>query len=119
MRYLILRWVILAVAIGVTAWLLPGLQVSGGLWGLIIVAAVFGLVNAVVRPIVALFTCPLIILTLGLFLLVINALMLSLTAWLTPFLSVSGFWTTFFASLIISIISAVLATLLHDDESHW
>ena len=115
MRFLLLRWLINAIAIGVTTWLMPGIEVSGGILGLVIVAAVFGLVNAIVRPIIMFFTCPLIVLTLGLFVLIINALMLSLTAWLTPLLSVSGFWTTIFASIIISIISALLSTFLHDD----
>ncbi len=119
MLYLLLRWLILAIAIGVTAWLMPGMQVGGGMVGLIIAAAVLGLVNAIIRPIVSLLTCPLIILTLGLFLLVINALMLSLTSWFIPeVLQVNGFWTTLFASLIISIISGVLTAFLHD-ESHW
>ena len=120
MVYLLARWLILAIAVGVTAWLLPGINVAGGVTGLIVVAAVLGLVNAIVRPVVAFFTCPLIILTLGLFILIINALMLSLTAWLVPdFLQVGGFWTTLFASLIISIISGFLNTFLHDDKSHW
>jgi putative membrane protein len=119
MAYLILRWLILAIAIGVTAWLMPGMQVGGGIGGLIIAAAVLGLVNAIIRPIVSFFTCPLIILTLGLFILVINALMLSLTSWLIPdILQVSGFWTTLLASLIISVISGLLTAFLHD-ESRW
>lgn len=119
MPYLLLRWLILAIAIAITAWLLPGIQVSGGIMGLIIAAAVLGLVNAIIRPIVSFFTCPLIILTLGLFILVINAMMLALTSWLIPsILQVSGFWTALFASLIISIVSGLLTAFLHD-ESRW
>lgn len=119
MLYLLLRWVILAIAIGVTAWLLPGIQVTGGVTGLVIAAAVLGLVNAIIRPIVSFFTCPLIILTLGLFILVINAMMLALTSWFIPgILQVSGFWTTLFASLIISIVSGVLTAFVHND-SRW
>ena len=120
MRYLLIRWLILTIAIGVTAWFLPGFEVSGGILGLVIIAAVLGLINAFIRPIIMFFTCPLIILTLGLFTLVVNALMLSLTAWLLPSLiSVDGFWTTFFASLIISIVSAVLGLFLHSKDSKW
>lgn len=116
MLYLLVRWVILAIAIGVTAWLLPGFEIQGSIVNLLIISAVFGLVNAIIRPIVMLFTCPLIILTLGLFTLIINALMLSLTAWLLPALmTLEGFWTTFWASLIISLISAVLNLFVHDD----
>ena len=114
------RWAILAVAIGLTAWILPGVTIHGTgtdyFVNLFLVAAVFGLINAIIRPIVKLLTCPLIILTLGLFTLVINALMLSLTDWLLPeILTVDGFWTTFFAALVISIISGVLNLFVKDD----
>jgi putative membrane protein len=119
MRHLILRWIILAVAIWLTAWFLPGVEVRDGMTGLALVALVFGLVNAFIRPILTILTCPLIILTLGLFTLVINALMLSLTAWLVPnLLSVSGVWTTLLASLIISLVSAVLSTIVAEDKEH-
>ena len=118
MRYILLRWLILTIAIAITAAVMPGVQIQGNYWvSLIIIAAVYGLVNAVIRPIVVFFTCPLIILTLGLFTLVINALMLSLTNWLLPgLLTVSGFWTTFFAALIISIVSGLLGMFVHDDR---
>lgn len=117
MLYLLARWLILAVAIGVTAWLMPGFDIHGGIWGLIIVSAVLGLINAIIRPIVMFFTCPLVILTLGLFTLVINAALLSLTAWLLPsYMTLTGCWTTFFASLIISIVSGVLNLFVHDDS---
>ena len=118
MRHTLIRWIILAIAIAVTAWLMPGVQIHDNFWvSLIIIAAVYGLVNAIIRPIIMLFTCPLIILTLGLFTLVINALMLSLTDWLLPnLLTVDGFWTTFFAALIISIVSGLLGMFVHDDN---
>lgn len=88
-------------------------------YGLNYCGGVLGLVNAIIRPIVSFFTCPLIILTLGLFILVINAMMLALTSWLIPgILQVSGFWTALFASLIISIVSGLLTAFLHD-ESRW
>jgi putative membrane protein len=115
MLYILIRWVILAVAIGLTEWLMPGFTIHDGFRGLVVVSAVFGLINAFIRPIIMFFTCPLIILTLGLFTLVINALLLALTAWLLPnYLTVDGFWTTFFASLIISIISALLSLFVRD-----
>ena len=117
---LLIRWAILAVAIGVTAWIMPGVTVQGSgtdfMINLFLVAGLFGLINAIIRPIVMFFTCPLIILTLGLFTLVINALMLSLTDWLLPeILTVDGFWTTFFAALIISVISGVLNLFVKDN----
>ena len=117
MRYLLIRWGILVVAIWLTAWLMPGFSVEGDLQGLLVVAAVLGLINAFIRPILIFLTCPLVLLTLGLFTLVINALLLSLTAWLLPELvGLGGFWTTFFASLIISIISAALGMFVHEDR---
>jgi putative membrane protein len=119
---LFLRWLFLAIAIGLTAWLMPGVMVQGAAgtpaWfiNLFMIAAVFGLVNAIIRPIVMLLTCPLVMLTFGLFTLVINALMLSLTNWLLPnILTVDGFWTTFFAALIIAIISGLLNLFIKDD----
>jgi len=123
MKYLLLRWLFLAIAIAITAWLMPGMTIhgEGSQWviNLLIVSVVLGLINTIIRPIVMFFTCPLVILTLGLFTLVINALMLSLTDWLLPnILTVDGFWTTFFAALIISIISGLLGLFLHDD-SNW
>ncbi len=123
MKFLV-RWIMLAAAIAVTAWLLPGVSVAGDgqQWviNLLIVAAVLGLVNAFIRPIVSLLTCPLIILSLGLFSLVINALMLSLVDWLLPeILTVNGFWTTFIASLLIAIVAGLLNTFVSDKDSRW
>ncbi|HRV95639.1 MAG TPA: phage holin family protein [Anaerolineae bacterium] len=116
MIYFLLRWLFLAIAIGITAWLMPGFQIQGDYWmSLFIISAVYGLVNAFIRPIVMLLTCPLVILTLGLFTLIINALMLSLTNWFLPnILTIDTFWTTLFAAIIISIISGLLNMFLHD-----
>ncbi|GHG49510.1 membrane protein [Flavimobilis marinus] len=76
-----------------------------------VVALVLGLVNAVVRPVVAFLAFPLYILTLGLFFLVVNALMLILTAWLTELLpwglAVDGFWSAFFAAVVVSVVTLV------------
>ncbi len=119
MLHFILRWLFLAIAIGFTAWLMPGVEIHGNFWvSLIVIAAVFGFINAFIRPVIMFFTCPLIILTLGLFTLIINALMLSLTAWLLPnLLAVDGFWTTFFAAIIISVVSSLLNIFLYDRKS--
>ena len=123
MKYLFLRWLVSAVAVGLTAWLMPGMIVHGNglnwFFYLFIIAAVLGFLNAIIRPIVTLLTCPLVILTLGLFTLIINAMMLSLTNWLLPnILTVNGFWTTFFAALIISIIAGLLSIFVHDDSNY-
>ncbi len=115
-RYVLLRWLFLTIAIAIATWIMPGVQIHGDFWvNLLIVSAVYGLVNAIIRPILMFFTCPCIALTFGLFILVINALMLSLTNWLLPnILTVDGFWTTFFAALLISIISSLLNLFLYD-----
>lgn len=116
---LILRILINAVAIWLTSLLLSGFSFAGSWLNLIIVAIIFGLVNALVRPIVKLLTLPINIITLGLFTLVINTLMLMLTVWLSGTLSLEGgmfasFFTAFVAAIIISIISTVLSWFLPD-----
>ena len=114
---LILRLAINAIALVVATWLLSGISVSGSSTSenaltIIGVAAIFGVVNAIVRPIVTLLGLPFIILTLGLLLLVINALMLMLTSWLAGVLGlpfdVDGFWTALLGSIILSIVSGIL-----------
>jgi putative membrane protein len=118
---LLIRLLINAIAIWLTSVLLPGFELVGGTVGLIIVAIIFGLVNAVIRPIVTLLTLPISCLTLGLFTLVINALMVMLTAWLSGSLELGGgffegFLIAFVAAIIISIISTILNWILADDE---
>lgn len=108
MRYLLLRWLVLAVAMAVTAQLIDGLEITGGPLSYLLVAAVFGLVNAVIGTIVRLFSLPLTILTLGLFTLVINAFMLIITAQLTDALLIDGFGYALLAALCLSLISAIL-----------
>ncbi len=118
---LLIRLVISAVATGLTVWLLPGIHLTadttGGKVGtLLIVAAIFGLVNAVVRPLVTIAGFCLVVLTLGLFLVVINALMLLLTAWLAGTLGfgfeVDGFWWAVLGSIIISVVTSLISGLL-------
>src|SRR6059058_5372771 len=113
-RSLILRWLITTLAIFAAVNLVPGIYFAGQGWELGIVAAVFGLVNIGLRPLLSLLTCPLIILTLGLFGLVINALLLLLTAWIASSLGVQftidGFWPAFWGG-IISIVTMILTVL--------
>jgi putative membrane protein len=118
---LIIRIIINAVAIWVTALLLSGFVFSGNIFNLIIVGIVFGLVNAVIRPLVKLLTLPINILTLGLFTLVINTLMLMLTVWLSESLSLEGgifqsFFTAFVGAIIISIVSTILSWFMPDKK---
>lgn len=125
MRYL-LRTIATAASFWVALWILPGMQLTAdtgtpetgeSIIALLIISVVFGLINAVVRPIVSFLSIPITCLTLGLFTLVINAAMLSLTVWLTSFLPVhvvidSFFWTTILAALIIAVVSTVVNRLL-------
>ncbi len=105
---LLLRWAAAAAGVGVAAWLLPGIRVSGGVWTLFVVALIFGLINALVRPLVKMLSCGLIVLTLGLFLLVINAAMLWLASLLASTLGF-GFEVRDFGSAILGAIIISLA----------
>ena len=109
LRSLLISWALLAVAFALTAWILSGLTVNGGVWGYIWVSALFGIVNVVIGTILRLLTLPLIILTLGLFAVIVNAALLELTDWLTHYLTIdSFFWTAIWAAIILSIISVIL-----------
>ena len=121
---LIIRIIINMIALAVTAYLMGGrMEMTGGFVGLLIVALVFGIVNAFIRPIVQLFSLPITCLTLGLFTLVINAAMLLLTAFLAgSLLNITGstfdkLVTSFIAAIIISIISGVLSWFITDDKN--
>lgn len=112
MAYLLLKMMINALSIGAAVKLVEGITFNGEWWKLIIIGALFGLVNSFIKPLVQLLTLPLIILSLGIFTLVVNAMMLGLTVMLSgPLnlgLSVNGFWPALWGSLIISIVSTVL-----------
>lgn len=116
MRSLILHWILNAAALWVAAAIVPGLEFTGGLGDLLLVAAVFGLVNSILRPLLTVLTCPLIVLTLGLFTLVINALMLLVTGWLSDSWNlgfmVTGFWAAFWGGLVVGLVSMMLSLLL-------
>jgi putative membrane protein len=122
MRFL-LRLLANAAALAVATWVFSGISLTAGTTGrkvgvLLVVAFVFGLVNAVVKPIFTVVTVPLVLLTLGLFLVVINALMLLLTSWVAEQLGlgwhVDGFWTALWGSILVSLVSFVLNAFLPD-----
>lgn len=116
MQSVLLHWVLNAAALWGAAALVPGLEFNGGIGRLLLVAAVFGIVNSTLRPLLTILTCPLIVLTLGLFTLVINALMLMVTGWLSESLNlgftVTGFWSAFWGGLAVGLVSMILALLL-------
>ena len=107
MRGVLLRWLILTAAVLAASWLLTGVRVNG-IFPAILAAALLGICNAVLRPLLIVLTLPLNILTLGLFTFVINALMLLLVSAVIPGFDVLGFWTAFFGALIISVTSWLL-----------
>jgi len=115
---LVISWFINAVALAVAVWLLEGIDVTGeNAWlTLAVVALIFGLINALIRPLVKLLTCLINVITLGLFTLVINAAMLMLTGWIAGQLKigfvVQSFGWAFLGSLIVSVVSIVLGAIL-------
>lgn len=114
MSKFIARLAINAVALWIASLLVGGIQLTSNIGGLLVVVIIFGLINALLRPVLQLLSLPITLLTLGLFALVINAGMLLLTAALTSGLVVDGFWAAFWGSIIIAIVSALLNQFLSD-----
>lgn len=111
-----IRWLINTIALMVAVMLVPGIVYSGDWWGILLVGVIFGLVNAYIRPLIQIFTLPLLVLTLGLFTLIINAIMLGITSWLSGQFnlgfSVAGFTPALLGALIISIVSMFLTCIM-------
>jgi len=115
---LLIHWIITGLALLAAAWIVPGIRVEGNAWAVYAaMAVILGLVNVLIRPILKFLSCPLILLTLGLFLLVINAA----TLWLSSRIAVrlfgigfyvDGFWAAFLGALIVSLVSVVLGAIL-------
>jgi putative membrane protein len=116
----LVRLIVTAAAIFATVKLLPGLSFEGSWAQLAGVALVFGVVNAFLKPILTLLTCPLILITLGLFSLVVNALLLMFTAYVSQKLGfnfrVDGFWWALLGGVVIGIISSALTLMLPDGK---
>lgn len=121
MRALVLRWVVATAALLVAVSIVPGIEFTGEPIELFLVAAVFGLVNALLKPLVTLLTCPLVLLTLGLFGVVINAWMLMATGWLAGTwglrFTVDGFWPALLGGLLISLVSTALSGAMKDQAA--
>ena len=123
MRSLVVRVLVNGLALATASWLLPGLDLTtpgndtaGIILGYLFIGLIFGLVNAVIKPIVMVLSLPITILTLGLFTVIINAGMLYLTSWISSYTTVqftidSFFWTAVLAALIISVVSLVASSL--------
>ena len=120
---LLIRWLIVAIALVGAVWLIPGIRVEGtNAWIAVgVMAVVLGLVNAIIRPILAFLSCGCIVATLGLFMLVINGLTLWLSAWiaqnwLNVGFYVDGFWPAFWGGIVVGAVSFVLSLVLVDDH---
>lgn len=116
MRNLILRIVVNALALWAAARLVDGIQLTDDLGRVILVALVFGVVNAILKPILMIVSFPFIIATLGLFALVVNAALLMLTARLVDGFSVSGWGAALLGSIVVSLVTMVLGGLKDDDD---
>jgi putative membrane protein len=114
MKKLIVRLLINAAALWVAAAIVSGIQLSEDLLQVLIVALIFGVINALIKPVVKILSFPLIIVSLGLFTLVINAALLLLTDWLTPALTIDGLWPALLGAIIISLVSWFLSHFLDD-----
>jgi putative membrane protein len=120
LRRILLRLLINAIALWVAVELVPGIYAESPLT-ILIVALIFGIVNALIKPVISFFTCPMILLTLGLFIFVINAVMLWFTAWIADALDLGfgitgGFWSAFWGALVISLVSFAISLLIKDDD---
>ena len=120
MRALFVRWCINTLAIYVAVSTMPGLHYDKGPVGLLVVAAIFGVVNSTLRPLLTVLTCPLVFLTLGFFALVINAFLLLITSWIsTQFdlgFRVDGFWPAFWGGLVIGVVSVLLSLMVGESK---
>jgi len=108
LKQLVVVWLVVAAAIAITAGLLPSVEIDGGFFALLGVALLFGLVNALIGPLLRLVSLPLTMITFGLFSLVINAALLGITAGLSDSLDVGGFFATVLAAILISVLNTVL-----------
>ena len=122
MRF-ILRLLTTAASLWVAVRLVNGLEFDGEWWEFLIVAAIMGLANAVAKPILTFFSLPLIVLTLGLFLLIVNAAVLQLVVWISSpgmfdlgLTSIGFFWATFWGSIVVSIAGWIISTVLPDPK---
>ena len=120
MRKVLLRWLINGIAVWAAIQVVPGITAEGDWVAIALIALILGLVNAFIKPFLTLLSCPLMVLTLGLFTLVVNGLVLSITSWLAVRLNlafnVNGFWPAFLGGLVISIVSLILSIFFADDE---
>ncbi len=105
----IVHWIVSALAIGIAAYLIPGIEVT--LIGALVLAVVLGIINIFFKPIINLLTLPLNIFTLGLFSLVVNALLIMLAGLIVPGFMVAGFWPAFFFGIVVALVSGLFGAI--------
>jgi putative membrane protein len=116
MREFAIRWIGNVVALFVAAWILAGISYGDQWWTLFIAAAVFTLINAWVKPVLAILSIPFIIVTLGLFYFLINVLMLYITDWVVPDFEIRTFWWGVLAAIIVSLVNGLVSLVLPDER---
>ncbi len=113
MRNFIIRLIVNALALAITAYVLPGIDIDMGIGSLLLIALIFGVVNAIIKPVITILSCPLIILTLGLFYLVVNGLMLLITDELAGGrFDVDGLLWAILGGLVFGIVGSILESVL-------
>lgn len=100
---IIIRWICYALALIFTAWIVPGIEVAGFMTALL-ACIVIALINTFVKPVIEIISLPVNVITIGLFSLVINALLFMLAGWLTPGIEISGFWSALMGSIVLSVL---------------
>ncbi|MFN8474736.1 MAG: phage holin family protein [Anaerolineae bacterium] len=117
----LISWLVSAVAIAITTWILPGLHIQGDpatkVLTVLVMAAILGFLNAILRPILYFLSCGCIVLTLGLFIFIVNAAVFWLASGLTPNYSVDSFWWALLASIIVSIITFIVNYFVYRNDT--
>lgn len=114
MRGLLIRWIVQALALALTAYVFQGISIAN-VWALLVASLLIGIMNAFVRPVLVFLTLPLTILTLGFFILVINALLFWLVASVVSGFHVEGFWSALGGTIVLSIVSFFLNLMIGDE----
>jgi putative membrane protein len=117
MRF-VTSWLVLTAALVITGWIFPGVDADAGTGTYFVAAAVLAVVNLLIGPVLRLLSAPMIILTLGLFSILINAALLLLTDWLVDSFDVDGFWTAILASITISILNWLIGMVVDSRARH-
>ena len=116
MKNFAIRLLVNALALSAAAWIVGGINLTGGFGDVLVVALVFGILNALLKPILVLFSIPFLIVTLGMFSFVVNGTLLLATAALTDSLNIDGLWSAILGSIVMSLVTMVLGKTMKDGE---